>query len=230
LPSHDAGDPRRFFDAIAGRYDRAYGLDRDASRARMARVVSELAPRSRVLDLGVGTGRELGALQDEGHDVVGLDFSPAMLAICARRARPVPLVLADLWSALPFDAGSFDAALALHGTLAHPPSGGALQSLVGELARVLAPGGVVIAEVPSPGWLDALDADRARPAAADGRRFAARRTGPRDFVHEDLAAGVSIGARVIDAPQWAEAFAPHFAVRVEPISDVEQLVACRRIG
>jgi len=263
LLPHDAFDPRRFFDAIARRYDRVYALDRDASRARMARVVraiAEEAPdrgaraprggeaphggdgparseaRTRVLDLGVGTGRELGALQDAGLDVLGLDFSPAMLALCARRARPVPLVEADLWAPLPFDAGSFDAVIALHGTLAHPPDDGALASLVVELARVLTPRGVFVAEVPSPRWLDAIDASAssgtgaAAGAGGDPRRFAARRTGERAFVHEDAAAGVSIAARVLDAPAWTALFAPRFTARVEPISEVEQLVVCWRIG
>ncbi len=96
----------QFFDAIAGRYDRAYGLPATESRERMARTLRELpAPPARVLDLGVGTGRELAALLDGGYEPIGVDTSQAMLDKCARRARPVPLVRADFWSApLPFEA------------------------------------------------------------------------------------------------------------------------------
>jgi len=107
-----------FFDAIARRYDRTYGRSRAESTASLARVLALLAPRSHVLDLGVGTGRELPALLDAGHDPVGLDASREMLALCARRARPIPLVLGDLWERLPWEDASFDAVLALHGTLA----------------------------------------------------------------------------------------------------------------
>ncbi len=90
-----------FFEAIARRYDRAYALDATTTRARMKRVLSHLPPApARVLDLGVGTGRELGPLQDAGYEVTGLDVSPSMLAQCARRARPVTLVEADLWQGL----------------------------------------------------------------------------------------------------------------------------------
>src|SRR5437016_2057046 len=105
---------RRFFDAIAGRYERAYAPDARASRARMEGLLAALAERGaqrvasprpsplKVLDLGVGTGRELSALLDAGHDVVGLDVSKAMLERCDRRARRIPLVEADFWGPLPF--------------------------------------------------------------------------------------------------------------------------------
>src|SRR3984957_11121203 len=126
---------RRFFDAIAGRYEREYSLPAGESRARLERVRRELpAPPARLLDLGVGTGRELTALLDAGHAPTGLDASQAMLERCARRARPVPLVRAIFWVApLPFAHAACDAVLALHGTLAHPPEDGAMARLAREL-------------------------------------------------------------------------------------------------
>ena len=52
-----------FFDAIAGRYERAYSLPSDESRRRLRGVLATLpASPARVLDLGVGTGRELSRL------------------------------------------------------------------------------------------------------------------------------------------------------------------------
>ncbi|MDP9150826.1 MAG: methyltransferase domain-containing protein, partial [Myxococcota bacterium] len=138
-PSDDA---RRFFDGIAGRYERVYGLPSAESRRRMTRVLGELpAAPARILDLGVGTGRELSALLDAGYHPTGVDLSPAMLARCARRSRPVDLVEADFWRPLPFDDASFDSALALHGTLAHAPDVGALSRLAREVARVVRQGG-----------------------------------------------------------------------------------------
>jgi SAM-dependent methyltransferase len=170
-----------------------------------------------VLDLGVGTGRELTALLDAGYAPTGLDVSRAMLERCAHRARPVPLVLADFWEPLPFDDGAFDAAIALHGTLAHAPDAGAMARLAQELARVVRPGGALIAEVPSTSWLDAagsfLGGDRS-----------VRRTGPRTCVYEDRVAGATIEARILDEQEWQEAFCAPWRLRFEPLDALELFV------
>jgi SAM-dependent methyltransferase len=218
------GPAARFFEAIAGRYDRVYALPKDESRRRMTRVLGDLpAAPARVLDLGVGTGRELTALLDAGHVPTGLDASRTMLARCARRSRPVPLVCADFWSPpLPFADGAFDAALALHGTLAHPPDPLALRRLARELERVVRPTGVFIAEVPSPAWLDHLGG-----LPGDGERRA-QRTGPRTCLVEDLVVGASIEARVLDEAEWHTALSPGWEARLEPLGEVEWLVVARR--
>jgi SAM-dependent methyltransferase len=213
-----ADDARRFFEAIAGRYERAYGLTADESRARMQRVQRELPPPpARVLDLGVGTGREVTALLDAGYEPTGVDVSPAMLERCARRARPVPLVDANFWDALPFDDGAFDAAIALHGTLAHPPDDGAVARLARELARIVRPGGAFVAEVPSPAWLER--------AAGDAR---VTRTGPSTAVYEDPATGARIEARLLSDGDWMAALGPAWSGRVEPFGDAEWFVAAVR--
>ncbi|HEX8794328.1 MAG TPA: methyltransferase domain-containing protein [Polyangiaceae bacterium] len=213
----------RFFEAIAGRYDRVYALEGASSRERLRRVLGELPPApARVVDLGVGTGREIPALLDAGHEVTGVDVSQAMLDRCARRARPVPLVRADFWEPLPFAPSSFDAAVALHGTLAHPPAEDAIAKLGAELARVVRPGGVLVAEVPSPAWLERIEA----LPAMDDRVL--RRTGPRTCVYEDRAAGASIEARVLDAAEWEAALAPTWRARVEPLGAFEWLVVAHR--
>ncbi|HEX4446646.1 MAG TPA: methyltransferase domain-containing protein [Polyangiaceae bacterium] len=218
-------EPAAFFDAIAGRYERAYALPSAESRRRMERVLRALptAP-ARVLDLGVGTGRELTALLDAGHSPTGLDASQAMLERCSRRARPVPVVLADFWrTPLPFDPGAFDAAIALHGTLAHPPEGRSLGKLAHELARIVRKGGVFVAEVPSPAWLERL---AAAPPDADRR---ARRTGPRTGVYEDLVTGASIDVAVFDEAEWRAALAADWRARVESIDELEWLVIADRL-
>jgi SAM-dependent methyltransferase len=163
-----------------------------------------------VLDLGVGTGRELSALLDAGHAPTGLDVSAEMLAICGRRSRPVPLVRADFWQPLPFADGSFDAVLALHGTLAHPPDDGALARLEAELARVLAERGLLVAEAPSPRWLASLPAEGLQVGD-----FRIRRTGPNLCVHEDLVAGVELEALLLSPDEWRERFASWRQIVVE---------------
>jgi SAM-dependent methyltransferase len=182
-------EARAFFDAIAGRYDRVYAPTSQESRSRTARVLRELPARSRVLDLGVGTGRELSALLDAGHAVTGLDLSPEMLARCARRSRPVPLVQADLWGELPFSPGAFDAVIALHGTLAHPPSREALAFLAREITRVLSRGGVFVMEVPLPSWIESAGGDFVP-------------TGEGRMIFTDRATGATIEAWLFEEREW----------------------------
>jgi SAM-dependent methyltransferase len=221
--------PAAFFEAIARRYDRAYGLDAATTRARMKRVIFHLPPPpARALDLGVGTGRELGSLQDAGYEVTALDVSPAMLALCARRARPVTLVEADLWEPLPFADASLDAVVALHGTLAHPPDRGAYARLAGELGRIVRRGGVFVAEVPAQTWVkqlrlaatageDAEDADVRIIRIADDR-----------LRHEDRTVGLAVDAVVPSDEEWRETFAGAFDVECETLGEAETLVVGKK--
>lgn len=209
-------DARRFFDAIAGRYEREYALPTEESRQRMQRVLHDLPrPPAHILDLGIGTGRELAPLLDQGYAVTGLDISAAMLARCARRARTIPLVEADFWRPLPFGEGMFDAALALHGTLAHPPDEGAPARLAREVRRVVRPEAIWIFEVPSPEWLEV--------AAADGRVI---RTGPSTCVYEDPVTEARIETRLLSGSAWTAALGPSWTVHIEP-RGAELLVVAR---
>ncbi len=212
-------DEARFFDAIARRYDRVYARSGHESRASLARVLAELRPASRVLDLGVGTGRELPALLDAGHEVVGLDLSTEMIALCARRARPILLVQGDLWAPLPWDAASFDAVLALHGTLAHAPSEDARRSLPKEVARVLRPGGVFVAEVPTATWLEqrAKEGDPSVVWLGAGRgRFV------------DDASRASVEVWLATPEEWRGMFEGVLEVQVEERGNGELVILGRR--
>jgi SAM-dependent methyltransferase len=215
-----------FFEAIARRYDRAYALDAPTTRTRMKRVLSHLPPApARVLDLGVGTGREVGSLQDAGYDVTGLDVSPAMLALCAKRARPIALVEADLWGPLPFADSAFDCVIALHGTLAHPPERTAYAALAKELARILRSGGAFLAEVPAQAWVKAL-----KETVEEGESRITRLADDA-LLHEDRSAGVAIEAVVPSDDEWRATFAGAFDVTCEALGEIERLVvAVKRAG
>jgi SAM-dependent methyltransferase len=200
---------KSFFDAIARRYDRQYALSGATSRERLARMLRVIAGKRRVLDLGIGTGRELPALLDAGHDVTGLELSAEMIAEHDKRSRTVPMVRGDFYDhPLPFPDASFDAVIALHGTLAHPPRDDAHRTLASEIARVLADGGVFYAEVP----------------AAEGlAKLGVRMTGPRSFVHRDDASGIEITGVARTKDEWRDAFAP-LVVDVESMNDVEHAI------
>jgi SAM-dependent methyltransferase len=189
----------------------------------MDRVLRELpSSPGRVLDLGVGTGRELSALLDAGHIPTGVDVSSRMLERCSRRSRPVALVHADLWRPLPFGDRSFDAAVALHGTLAHPPDEEAIARLAQELARVIGSAGMWISEVPSPRWLEHL-----HRLPEPGER-SVRRTGPQTCVYEDHVVGACIEARFLTEEQWRAALRPHWTVRVELLGEVEWFIVATK--
>jgi SAM-dependent methyltransferase len=221
---------RSFFDAIAGRYERVYALPAAESRARMERVLRELpAPPARVLDLGVGTGRELPSLLDAGYAPTGVDASEEMLARCARRSRPIPLVRADFWQRLPFADGAFDAAVALHGTLAHPPDAGGIARLASEVARVVRAGGTWVIEAPAPAWIDRLPELEAARTARGGSEARIQRTGPRTCVIEDLVVGASIEARALDADEWLSALGSAWSTEIGPLGELEWLVVAQRV-
>jgi len=74
------------YDSIAGQYDYArVGLQAKELQYLHA-VLEGLAPLSTILDLGCGTGRPIATtLADEGHSIVGVDASEAMLALFRQR-------------------------------------------------------------------------------------------------------------------------------------------------
>lgn len=96
----------------------------------------------RVLDLGCRSGALTKHFLD-GNDVVGLDVDAAALARAAELG--ITPVQGDVEERLPFEDGSFDAVVAgeLLEHLRFP------DALVGEIRRVLRPGGVLAGSVPN---------------------------------------------------------------------------------
>lgn len=212
---------RAFFDAIAERYDRTHALAGAASKQRLADVLALVRGAQRVLVLGLGTGRELPALLDAGHEVTGFELSDRMIAIMERRSRTAPVARGDFWEApWPFADASFDAVLALHGTLAHPADDAALPRFAGELARVVRPLGLAIFEVPGPEVVPSLDG-----VALAGATFRALDDGL-GFVHEER--GHAIEGRAFADDEWPALLGHAFDVHVEPLPPVERRVVARR--
>lgn len=127
--------------------ERAASYDREADRIERFLigdgrdwVCSQASGRT--LEVAVGTGRNLGRY---GPDVelVGIDLSPGMLAVARRRADElgvrVDLREADA-QALPFDDGAFDTVVSTLSLCSVPD----LEQTIGELDRVLRPGGRLI--------------------------------------------------------------------------------------
>ena len=101
-----------------------------------------LYPESRILDYGCGYGRTLGELfNEEYYDLIGLDFSPAMIA--AARARFPEITFHQIESStIPLPDASVDAVL-LFTVLTCVPTDEGQRAIVKELHRVLKRGGLL---------------------------------------------------------------------------------------
>lgn len=115
-------------------YEYADGPDAPAAAIK---AVLEARPRH-VLDVGCGPGEAAERIGASGVEVEALDISERMVALT--RARGVSARVGDV-QALPFEDESFDVALAAW-MLYHVPDVG---RGIAELARVLRPGGRLVA-------------------------------------------------------------------------------------
>jgi SAM-dependent methyltransferase len=130
-------DERRIHALSFGAAAGAYAAHRPSYAEAAVRWALEPAPGPRVLDLGAGTGKLTAQLAAMGAEVVAVEPDPAMLAEL-RRALPEARALPGRAEAIPLEDASVDAVLA--GNAMHWFD----MALAGpELARVLAPGGVL---------------------------------------------------------------------------------------
>lgn len=142
-------DTRRLFDEIAPTYDRlnrllSLGLDRGWRR----QAVRALAPHKPKLILDVATGSgdlAIAALSLNPDAVTAVDVSPGMLSRAAAKIAGIKdggriALLSAAAEALPFADNSFDAVCVAFGARNFAD----LDKGLGEIFRVLKPGGVVV--------------------------------------------------------------------------------------
>jgi demethylmenaquinone methyltransferase/2-methoxy-6-polyprenyl-1,4-benzoquinol methylase len=133
------------FGRIAHRYDllnRVLSVGQDVRWRRIvASRVAALEPE-RVLDVCAGTG-DLALGLETGPTIIGADFSLPMLALAARKAkerqRPLMLAVADALN-LPLADGTVDVVTVAFGVRNFED----LEAGLGELMRVLCPGGALL--------------------------------------------------------------------------------------
>lgn len=126
-------------------------IDTDFRAASLNRLVCQLTPPGRVLDIGCGSGALTVALLEAGHDVVSQDPSERMIAMCRAHLRrhgfDSPVRLGGVES-IP-EEHEFDAVVALD-VIEHVEDDlGALRSI----KRALAPHGRLVLSVPALSWL-----------------------------------------------------------------------------
>jgi demethylmenaquinone methyltransferase/2-methoxy-6-polyprenyl-1,4-benzoquinol methylase len=147
--AHKSAAVRSMFDRIAPRYDRmnrllTAGLDQRWRRAALEAI--GVGAEDRVVDLACGTGDLAELARRRGARVLGVDYAPRMLLGARLRGIDAAWVQAD-GAALPLPDGCVSAVtcgFALRNFTS-------LVDVLGEVARVLEPGGrVALIEVDRP--------------------------------------------------------------------------------
>lgn len=133
-------DNRAYYDDFASWYER----ERHLPYHRMlddleVETVERYGAGKQVLEVGCGTGLILGRVAQFARDACGIDLSGGMLAKAAARGLSVAQASA---TELPIATASVDVAYSFK-VLAHIPD---IAGAMREMARVVRPGGYVIAE------------------------------------------------------------------------------------
>lgn len=144
---------REFWSAVAAKYDDV--VDAQIGEGSRAMVRDRLATEGGlgdVAELGCGTGFYTGALAERANHVAATDFSFAMVALARRRVpgSNVTFTVQDCQRSS-FATGAFDTAfmsLVIHFTEA--------EKTLGEMRRILKPGGTLIIVNLDPGALHGL--------------------------------------------------------------------------
>jgi SAM-dependent methyltransferase len=118
---------------------------------RRALLLAAAAPGERVLDLGCGAGRFVGALRDAGADPVGVEVAEAALGRARRNVPGADLRLVEPDGSLPLEHGSVDLVWCSE-VLEHVAD---TEHVLLEVRRVLRPGGRLLATVPFHGRVKA---------------------------------------------------------------------------
>ena len=103
-------------------------------RAALERI--PLQPRSRVLDIGTGTGALASALVERGHTVHGIDASPRLLARARARVARASFEQVGITELHRFESGSFD--LVSIGFVLHGLSAGLRRFTLEQAGRISA--------------------------------------------------------------------------------------------
>ena len=130
---------RQWFTTFLGR------IDESVVAREVAFIARQIAPACGVLDLCCGPGRHAAPLVVRGYDVVGLDLDDAALRDARDRAPRASFIRGDM-RRLPLAAASMDAVLCMWQSFGHFDADSNAATL-GEMARVLRPGGRLLLDV-----------------------------------------------------------------------------------
>lgn len=134
-----------FMDAMASEYERQTPWTR--MRLENVRLLVDPRPGERILDLGSAAGAVTHFLSTFGAEATGVDASETGVARARERFPGLRFEVADI-AALPFEAASFDKAVAADVT--EHLDDATLRAALAEAHRVLRPGGTLSVHTPNP--------------------------------------------------------------------------------
>lgn len=129
----------RYAEAAQDVYKDCFLYSRHRLDALLRRYLPERGDGLRLLDVGCGTGHHLARLRQRGYEIAGIDGSAEMLRYARMNNPGADLRLADV-DRLPFPDGCFDLILCIEVLRYLPDASGC----IGEMARVLKPGGICL--------------------------------------------------------------------------------------
>lgn len=139
----------RGYDQIAARYAAWSLTERRAERERYTqRLIDQLDPGAKLLELGCGSGNITTKRLAEHFDVTGVDLSAEQIALAKQHVPQASFIHADMTS-LDFPADSFDAVAAFYSLIHIPRLEQA--ALFSRIKAWLKPGGLFLATL---GWYD----------------------------------------------------------------------------
>lgn len=195
-------ETRHGYDAVAEDYARLIpGLS--AETALDIAVIDDFSARclnaelGPVADIGCGPGRVTAHLAERGLDVFGIDLSPGMVDV-ARRTHPHLRFEVGAMEELDLEDGTLGGVLAWYSLIHTAP--GNLPAVVGELARVLRPGGWLLTA------FQAGDGERVQRSTAYGRSATMTnyRHDPEHVITVLEGGGFDLHARLLRSPEGAE--------------------------
>ncbi|MFB6855531.1 class I SAM-dependent DNA methyltransferase [Streptomyces sp. NPDC001939] len=146
-PAPDRTGQAEAFDAIGARYDDAFP-HKEGQLAAVDALLAGLAPGSRILEVGCGTGVPTSRqLAHAGHSVVGVDLSAGMLELARKNVPEAEFHQLDLASLRPEpgqekgELGQFDAVTCFFTLLMLPRA--EIPAALRLLRSMLRPGGLL---------------------------------------------------------------------------------------
>jgi len=198
LPALIGRAPEAYDDAFMDTMAEEYLRRTPWTELRLAALEDLVEPRpgDRVLDLGCAAGAVTHFLSGFGCDVVGVDSEPRAIEHARSLFSDLRFEQADV-ADLPFDAGSFDKAVAAD-LVEHLPAD-TFRAMLAECLRVLVPGGTLSLYTPNPGHLIERLKERNLILARNETHIGLRTSG-------ELASALEEAGFAVERNEWRRSF------------------------
>jgi SAM-dependent methyltransferase len=133
---------KQAYDQYAEKFNQTFGEDFKNDVVHKAEIFLERLSGNKILDLGSGPGNHAEYFAKKGYDVLCIDISEKMIALC--REKGLKAEVMDIEN-LTLPAQSFDGIWAIASLLHVPKSN--IPSVINSIAKILKPGGILAVSV-----------------------------------------------------------------------------------